>query len=272
MALLEAAAKALQNLLLKTAAGIFALTIICLFAISPVPAKMLEGKVEHSVTLPPTEASLRPGNRFHEGAAIANSAFVRNHWFRIPNWLAGNWHYDERTTTYQFDYLTGHAATKPLKAVDIATRTFGHQMDAKGNVWQFDQTPYTVESESDDAVAYTLRQDYVPVGVQGDPSNATKFTVRILANQLRVDKVTNEIKSSSMVESIQTFSLERDGNVRLEYSEKIFDVNGHPDMLRNGYIIDKKVSNFAHTDELQNKDLKELFQDFLVNSSRTHAQ
>jgi len=266
MALTEAAQIA-QRLFSKNAVRILALTIVCLTML-PCTAKMLEGKVEHAVTLPPTEASLRPGNRFHEGEAIAGSAFARNHWFRIPNWLAGNWHYDERTTVYQYDYATGRTTARPTKAVDIATRTFGHQMDPKGNVWQFDQTPYTVESEGDDAIAYTLRQHYLPIIVQGeDPSNAPTFTVKILANQLRVDKLTNEIKNSTMVESIQRFSLEKDGTVRLEYSEKIFDVNGHPDMLRNGYIIDKKVANFAPTDELQGKDLKTLFEDFFAKLS-----
>src|SRR5277367_3730685 len=159
------AASTVQKLFSRNAVSILGLTIFCLILLPSATAKMLEGKVEHSVTLPPTEASLRPGNRFREGTAIANSAFVRNHWFRIPNWLAGNWHYDERTTVYQFDYSTGRATNKPVKAVDIATRTFGHQMDPKGNVWQFDQTPYTVESEGEDAIAYTLRQEYIPMVV-----------------------------------------------------------------------------------------------------------
>jgi hypothetical protein len=262
MALIEAA-RIVHRTFSKNAVRILGLTIICLILLPSATAKLLEGKIEHSVALPPTQPSLRPGNQFREGEAIANTAFVRNHWFRIPNWLAGNWHYDERTTTYQYDYATGRASNKPSLAVDIATRTFGHQMDAKGDVWQFDQTPYTVESEGDDAIAYTLRQEYIPMSpANEDPSNAPSFTVKILANQLRVDKLTNEIKNSTMVESIQRFTLQRDGNVRLEYSEKIFDVNGQPDMLRNGFIIDKKVSNFAPTDELQGKDMKALFEQF----------
>jgi hypothetical protein len=241
--------------------------ILCFFnrALPPVQAEMLEGKVEHSEKLPPTDEKLRPGSHFHETDAIAPSAFSRNHWFRIPNWLAGTWHYDLRTTDYQYSYSTGRSSGKINKAVDIATRTFGHQQDGEGNIWQFDQTPYTVESESDDAIAYTLRQEYLPVaGNAGDPSNDAKFTVRILANQLRVDKITNEIKNSTMVESLQTFVREKNGDILLQYSEKIFDANGNPDYLRNGYIVEKREADFAKTDQLAGQDLSKLFQDFLA--------
>jgi hypothetical protein len=243
------------------------ISLLALFAVSFASARMLEGKIEHSESLPPAEASLRPGSRFEEGAAIANSAFTRNHWFRVPNWLAGSWHYDERTTLYEYDYSTRQTNHKRTKDVDIATRSFGQQMDPRGNIWQFDQTPYTVMSEGGDAFAYTLRTEYVPVELEGsDPTNSSKFTVRILANQLRVDKVTNTIKDSLVVESIQTFSPEPNGTLRLEYSEKVFDFYGHPHMLRNGFVIERKVANFTPVDLLQGQDLKRLFQEFLAGN------
>ena len=36
-------------------------------------------------------------------------------------------------------------------------------------------------------------------------------------------------------------------------------------LLRNGYIIEKRVADFAKTDQLAGQDLSKLFQDFLAN-------
>jgi hypothetical protein len=221
-------------------------------------AKILEGGVMHSEELAPAETKLRPGAVFHLDAKLGAKAYERNTWFEIPKWMAGTWRYEFQTTTHVYNYQTTTDSRRAFTLRDSASRLFGHQVDSAGHVWQFDQTPYIVTSDGGDCIAYTLRKEVEPVQM-----DANNLTLKFIAQQIRVNKRTGVIQSTNLIESLQTYSLGETKQVTLNFSEKIFDVDGKPKLLRDGYASELPVAKFAVTDNLDGHDLRALFEDFL---------
>lgn len=64
--------------------------------------RMLKGRVENSLRLPPVDRSFRAGSRLD--LARLKALTPDNHWERIPDWAAGTWKTETNSTFYSFDY------------------------------------------------------------------------------------------------------------------------------------------------------------------------
>jgi hypothetical protein len=239
---------------------VFACSTACSLALTG-QAKLLEGGVQHSERLAPIESKLAPGELFDPRNLPAQpSGAVR--FFIIPSWLAGSWHKDSQTDFYRYNYLT--------KETDVTTRTeparsdgaWGTQIDADGNVWQYDATPFQTTVDTGSEYVVQLVRSMEPV-----ESNDTHFVRRSLDTQIRVDRMTNRIKAVESGEQLTTYTPEEAGLIKRESSAKVFDQQGLPTLLGKSFCYEKKIAQFAPQDSFQGKDMKALFAQFRQKSS-----
>lgn len=218
--------------------------------------KLLEGGVQHSERLAPIESKLAPGELFDPRNLPAQPAgSVR--FFIIPNWLAGSWHKDSQTDFYRYNYLT--------KETDVTTRTeparsdgaWGTQIDAEGNVWQYDATPFQTTIDTGSEYVVQLVRSMEPV-----ESNDVHFVRKSLDTQIRVDRMTNRIKAVESGEQLTTYTPEEAGLIKRESSAKVFDQQGLPTLLGKSFCYEKKIAQFSPQDVFQGKDMKTLFAQF----------
>jgi hypothetical protein len=224
-------------------------------------AKLLEGGVQHSERLAPIESQLAPGQLFDPRNLPAQpSGVVR--FFIIPSWLAGSWHKDSQTDFYRYNYLT--------KETDVTTRTeparsdgaWGTQIDASGNVWQYDATPFQTTVDTGSEYVVQLVRSMEPV-----ESNDTHFVRRSLDTQIRVDRMTNRIKAVESGEQLTTYIPEEAGLIKRESSAKVFDQQGLPTLLGKSFCYEKRIAQFTPQDSFQGKDMKALFAQFRQKAS-----
>lgn len=223
-----------------------------------VDGKTLKAEINHSDIADPIEAKLSPGQTFDVANLPPGSTGETNNWYKIPKWLAGTWHKDSQTNSYQYNYLTHKEDATPKTIMAKGNGIWGTQTDIQGEIWEFNPAPYvdTVDGGADTIVQ--LIRSSEPVEVTSD-----RFVKNTLDTQLRVDKETRLIKSVQTAEQISTYTIDSPGVLKRETSSKVFGHDGKPIMLARSVAYETKVAEYAPRDEINGKNLKNMFQDYL---------
>jgi len=236
-----------------------ALTVSVLFGLAAtVDGKVLKAEINHSDVADPVEAKLLPGEMFDAANLPPGATGDQNNWYKIPKWLAGTWHKDSQTNSYQYNYVTGQEDNTAHTVMAKGNGVWGTQTDALGEIWEFNPAPYvdTVDGDSDTIIQ--LIRSSEPLEVSAD-----RFVKNTLDTQLRVDKTTRRIKTVQTAEQISTYTIDSPGVLKRETSSKVFDHTGKPLMLARSIAFESKIAEYQPRDMINGKNLKSLFQEYI---------
>jgi hypothetical protein len=231
------------------------------FLTGTVDGKVLRAEINHSEVAEPVEAKLLPGQIFDVANLPPGSTGDANNWYKIPKWLAGTWHKESQTNSYQYNYLTRQEDNTQRTVVAKGNGVWGTQTDAQGEIWEFNPAPYvdTVDGGTDTIVQ--LIRSSEPVEMTSD-----RFIKNTLDTQLRVDKATGRIKTVQTAEQISTYTIDSPGVLKRETSSKVFGHDGKPLMLAKSVAFENKIAEYEPRDTLNGKNLKSMFQEYLDQS------
>jgi len=216
---------------------ICALFVVLANCASSSDAKLLMAKITHSEYLSPVEDNLAPGHTFDKNQYKTKPQ--RLNFYEIPDWLAGKWQYDSTVTTYVHDYLKNTTQEKPSSVMDRGTDYFGHVQDPKGHYWNGDFTPYIASSDLGSDTIYFLTREYYPI-----ENTENRITIRVISQNVRVDKHTQKIRETSETESLQTYTPQIGNLVRIDKSQKTFDLKGRAVNLVICYANMRKIGPY----------------------------
>ncbi len=220
--------------------------------------KTLKAEINHSDVADPVEAKLLPGQLFDAANLPPGSTGDSNNWYKIPKWLAGTWHKDSQTNSYQYNFQTRQEDSTQRTVIAKGNGIWGTQTDAQGEIWEFNPAPYvdTVDGGADTIVQ--LIRSSEPLEVSNE-----RFVKNTLDTQLRVDKATGKIKTVQTAEQISTYTIDSPGVLKRETSSKIFGQDGKPLMLARSIAYENKIAEYQPRDAINGKNLKSLFQEYI---------
>ncbi len=154
-----------------------------------------------------------------EGSVFSPESLPKEHttrnWQQIPSWLAGSWQREFETVSAPLPLLGA------FKFQSKRSRTWGHEVDSKGNIWHANDLPSVGKVESQAATTYMIVTSLEPI-----ETSEKAVTMRCITTNISVDKVTGIIKRTFQQENVQTYSPA--GGDKLMCREKIrtFDQDG----------------------------------------------
>jgi len=226
---------------------------------TPKTGYFLRGSVEHQESMPAVQDDLQPGKTYQE--ANVEQVIPADKWYRVPDWLAGDWHNDTRTNYYWQDLTTGDIDHSVKDIVSRGDETIGWQPDRDGNIWQYQSAPYSHRTEGEDTYVVHQIKSYEPVEMQEN-----KFVDRSVSVQINVKRRTGKILWVAQVEQLHIYTPMSPTEVRREDSSKVFDMNGQPLRLEKAYEIETQTTKFRPVNFYHGKNVKQLFADWLATN------
>lgn len=216
----------------------------------------LQGGVEHSEKLAPVE------REFRHGAKVDMSKVKRetsvNQWYRLPAWAVGKWASIQATRTYARDLKTNREELAPETKTTKMEFSWGFQKDKSGQVWEFAKEPYTLTVDNSQQVILKriLQREFL----EADDS---KVTLKLLTENVVVNKFNNEVMRTIRAENIQTCVPSPNECMTCNASYKIFDEQGKAIELGKETNTARRIAPFKPINEYENKDMPGLFKEFL---------
>lgn len=211
--------------------------------------------VEHSRSLAAIPESLQAGSFFNE--KLLNEGNDRLLWYRIPKWLAGQWKRGMETTVFTQDYQSGYTDRNQRSFMSEQTADFGVQKDKMGDVWNCNLSSRGV-SDRGLYRSIALVQLKEPV-----VSNDKEVLFREVFTVLQVQKDSNLIMDSSLVESLTRHRPRPDGSLDTVMSVKVYNAGGTPRQIQENIANDRLTAPFAVVDHYKGRDIKANFVEFL---------
>ncbi len=224
--------------------------------VPPLQAKTLEGKIEHSESMPSVDDQFSKGRLFDE-QALKNLYPQRLNFFQVPEWYVGTWEKTQDTCLYFYDYAT-NAELKNREGTHKSynSRTFGSLRDEHGTYWQRDDTPYYTVVTTDKTIAYVVLQEWYPI-----QSATDHMTFRGVDLKINVDRATNKILDTVHEENISTYFPVDRSTIRRDLSTRVFNQDGRPDTDLKDSTLEHKTAELAQpTDPSIFKDLQTFLQ------------
>lgn len=188
-----------------------------------VPVKILEGKIEHSGSLPPVDPKWKTGAQFDPRMLPAPGTESLS-WWKVPEWLVGTWRTEGKIKRLSLKDVES-SKSQGFDAIDINypdIEVIGYQQDKEGSVWTCVPSPY---------VGRTVQTAHVNVSIIHHAKamlvSESEVVIKFLATTFMVDRNTNRILSVTQRESLQTYKPIEKGKVLVQASMKFFDENGN---------------------------------------------
>lgn len=184
---------------------------------------LLEGQVEHSVSLPAVSSKWKKGAKF-DMRKLPNTGSHAVVWWRVPDWLAGSWKNAGKVKRLSVKDVEKGEISRGFSAVDVNypdTEVIGYQQDRDGSVWTCVPTPYVGRTEQTEQINVSIIHSVTPVAV-----SSKEVVIKFLATTLGVDKKTGKVIHVSQRESLQTYRPIEQGRVLVQASMKFFDEDG----------------------------------------------
>lgn len=233
--------------LLLIAISLLTFSLISRAEESPEPV-VLNGGIDHSEALSAVPAQFQPGRTFQAPkteVAVADSTG----WRMIPPCMAGTWEGGDQSIDGGQDLRSGAPLVQRLLP-GHRIRVRGHQVDARGDIW-----------------------DYMPAGAHEHVQHANGTTYFLLtknrvlseSNEGVVSKITDRqvevgldgrVKSVTQSEQIIHTVCLGAGHIRLNASIKTFDVNGKPMSIEKSHMDEHRVKGFQTIGTFHGGDLQ----------------
>lgn len=218
--------------------------------------QMLQGRVEHSVNLPPIDQSFKSGSKLDIGRL--KKLTPNNYWYRIPNWSAGTWKTDNETTFYKYDYQSQSRsfAIDPFGA--RGAETWGFQQDRLGQIWEYAYSSYVTVTDTDNALVVHIVKEHEPITI-----SAREVVFRFRGIDCYVSKETARIEATVQKESLQTYTSAGGNLMKCISSIKTFDESGRPARLSKSVSFRSRILPFEPCNDYHGQKLRPLFEEYL---------
>lgn len=222
--------------------------LFCLVALNTVPASyadpfILEGKIEHSGSLPPVAPQWKPGTVFDPRLLPATGTGSLT-WWKVPDWLVGTWRTEGKVKRLSLKDAEG-SLQQGFGAIDINypdLEIIGYQKDRSESIWTCVPVPY---------VGRTIQSNFVNLSiihnVKAELVSENEVVIRFLATTLMVDRNSNKIRTVTQRESLQTYRPIEKGKVLVQASMKFYDDNGNARYESNVLSQAKRKGGFRET-------------------------
>lgn len=223
----------------------------------------LEGQIEHSVKMPPLPEGLEQGGKFDEQALPTLTP--KNNWSPIPKWMAGTWQFKSETVTYMRPINDTKRYPKvPFVLRNEFQKSFGHQIDKSGQIWDYIKAPYSYTCKVDNGcIAYNRC-----ISVEVVAQDAESYVRKVAGDDSVVEPRSQQILLTLSKECISRYTTMGDDAFRIDASTKIFDREGNPTLLKISNMMGMRLKPFERVDEKDGENLKQLFVDFLKASGK----
>jgi len=211
--------------------------------------------VEHSSSLSAIPDSLQAGSLFND--KLLNEGSDKLIWYRIPKWLAGQWRRGMETTVFTQDYQSGYTDRNQRTFMSEQVADFGVQQDRSGGIWNCNLSSRGV-SDRGSYRSIALVQTKEPV-----VSTDKEVIFREVFTVLNVQKQSNLITDSFMIESLTRHRPRPDGSLDTVMSVKIYNAGGTPRQVQENIAHERRVSPLVVVDNYKGRDIKANFIDFL---------
>jgi len=238
--------------LYKMLFSVFAVMATSYLGMPPLQAKVLQGKIDHSESMPGVADNFRPGHIFDE-QSLKDLYPQRLNFFQLPDWYVGTWEKQTDNCIYYFDFKT-NSEQKDKEGVHTSynSRTFGSLRDEQGRYWQRDDTPYYTVVTTDKVLAYVLLQEWYPIQSASD-----HMVFKGVDLKITVDKVTKKIVSTYHDEHISTYWPVDHYTMKRDVSSRVFNEDGRPITDLKDTTLEHKTAELAQpTDPSFYKDLQ----------------
>ncbi|MBX9689379.1 MAG: hypothetical protein K2X27_21900 [Candidatus Obscuribacterales bacterium] len=222
----------------------------------------LQGGIEHSEKLAPVEREFRRGAKVDVSKAV--NLNPENHWYQLPDWAVGNWTSIQATRTYAKDLRSSREQLTPETRSTKMEFSWGFQKDKTGQVWEFAKEPYTLKLDNSENMV--LKRVIHRQFLQADNS---KVTLKLLTENVVVNKSNNQVVRTLQVENIQTCVPSPNDCMTCNASYKIFDEQGKAIELGKETNTARRISTFKPIDEYEGKNMPQLFKEFLSAQGRS---
>jgi hypothetical protein len=235
----------------------------------PSCANTLFGGVNHSEVVPPakTRYPIAPlsaevpsqGTLDVRAAAPQGSRTLQNpivKWMWIPKWMAGSWTKQGDQTVSYTDLRTG--VTTPMNewTQDVATLTWGNQIDGQGNIWHAYLIPWERHSISN---GKSVKFIIVDVKREGDQPDQLVGRVHSIVTE----RIGAQIVDSFQQEALNDYFVLPSGQLENHSSNRDFTNEGQP--IREGMLVSRftKVGPFVPVATMNGIDLLKSLNDYL---------
>jgi hypothetical protein len=224
---------------------------------------LLQGGVEHTRTLPPVEASLRPGSLFNANAFKATKP--ANKWYLLPDWIAGTWDIPGYTQYSIHDYRTGKTNDIWRTVSQYSTEQIGMQTDKLGQAWYFPCVPYVVRHYENDIYHEQVieQKEVLEVG-------HNRVVINYLSMDIQVDRSTGRVVRTDRVETLRVFTPQHHNFIRCDASQKTFNEDGKPLTLERRVHFSTRISGFRPQARCNGESLRNMFREYLRENNLNH--
>ncbi len=210
--------------------------------------------VAHPNSELPTE---HPTPVLKAGTAVTN---YNVEWFRIPQWMAGSWVKDGDMTTEETDLRTGASSRQQIWTENRLQVNWGHQMDAKGNIWHVNLLP----SERD-GVSAGKQVRFLTLKQKCENFDNSQLITRTFYAVGEYSGFRGEQVDAFQQESLNHYALDQRGTLVNSSSNRVFNYAGIP--VRDGHLVSnfRKTGEFRSLENMRGVDLKDALKDYLLS-------
>ncbi len=182
-------------------------------------------------------------------------------WFMIPHFMAGVWEKDGDLTTSVTNVRTGRHTYPNIWVNNKLRASWGHQKDAKGNIWHVNLLPAERDGYSDGKLVH-----FLTVAQQCEVTNQSQLVTRshylIHENDARSGAAEGTFQQESLNDYVHDPETQGLSNTS---SNRVFDYQGAP--FREGQLLSKfrKIGDFSPTGTLMGMDLRESLKEYLLS-------
>lgn len=181
-------------------------------------------------------------------------------WFMIPRWMAGSWVKDGDMTTQETDLRTGTSSNSQIWTENRLQVNWGHQMDAKGNIWHVNLLP----SERD-GVSAGKQVRFLTLKQKCELSDPNAVITRTFYAVGEYAGFRGEQVDAFQQESLNHYALDSRGTLVNNSSNRVFNYTGVP--IRDGHLVSnfRKTGDFRPLETMRGVTLKDALTDYLLS-------
>lgn len=216
--------------------------------------------IEHAGKLDPIPDNLQAGAIFDSRLLEGGSDKLT--WYRIPNWLAGQWQRRMETRVFSQDIASGYSDSTQNTFMSEQVADFGVQKDKQGQIWNCNLKPQAI-SDHGSYRSIALMRAKEPIRVTD-----REIIFREIYTVLDVQKQSNLITDSYMMEALTRHRPIGDNQIETHMSFEVYNAGGKPRSLQENTATDRRIGPPDLIDAYKGRDLKKEFAEFLRSTNQ----